>query len=186
MIAVAAAAVAAVSVTPITAPPDGQVRISVPDAPAAALIHLQGGIAGGGKWFGWVPLSGGATVLRAPGYLGVYPVVIRAGGVVRPTGQIVTVLPSGFFRRPTFPTPANVAQWFARQSPSGATIQSITTWRSGFFTHRDPTYNRLLVMRYTLLGNWPELHLARGSHVAYFSIARLRPDGQWRDRKSVV
>ena len=181
-----AAAVIGATANPVVAAPDGQVRVSVYDLHAAAAsVHLTGGIASGGKWFGWVPLrnAGGgswSTVLRAPGYLGVYPVVVRAGGATQPTDEVVSVLPRGWAKQPGFDAPEQVAQWWTRQAPAGATLESVTTWPSGFFTHRDRSLNRLLRVRFALLGEWRGKHLRQGPHELFFSVARLRPDGQWR------
>jgi hypothetical protein len=89
-------------------------------------------------------------VLRAPGYLGVYPVEIRARGVLHETDAVVEVIPHGFVNRP------------------------------GFFTHRDPDLNRLLRVRFTQLRPWPQLHLRAGSRQIFLSVARLRSGGLWR------
>jgi len=184
--ALAASAVLTLSVTPTVAVRDGQVRIAVSGirAPAAS-IHLQGGIASGGRWFGWVPLRDDGegswfTVLRAPGYLGVYPVVVRSGGILQGTGAVVTVLPPGWTRQPVFDRPEYVPQWWTRMAPAGAILTSVYTWHTGFFTHRDPSLNLLLRARFTLLGDWPAKHLRKGPHVLFFSIARLKPSGGWR------
>ena len=137
------------------------------------------------KWFNWVALrSSGAgawsTVLRAPGYLGVYPVQIRAGGVLSETDAVVTILPRGFVNQPGFFTPEQVAEWWTRTAPSGATLIGVTTWHAGFFTHRDPDLNRLLRVRFSLLRPWPQLHLKPGSQQIFLSVARLRSGGLWR------
>jgi hypothetical protein len=182
---VAAAALHA-GVTPSAAKRDGQVRIDVSGLPAAsASVHLEGGIASGGRWFGWVALrdrGGGSwwTVLRAPGFLGAYPVVVRAGGVSRPTNAVVAVLPRGFTSQPVFRRPEQVAQWWTRIAPPGAELTSVATWHEGFFTHRNPTLNRLLRVRFRLLGDWPRMRLKRGPREIFLSVARLRADGGWR------
>jgi hypothetical protein len=126
---------------------------------------------GGGSWF---------TVLRAPGFLGVYPVVVRAGGATRETGAVVAVLPRKWTAQPAFEKPEQVAQWWTRQAPPGANLTSVSTWRSGFFTHRDPALNRLLRVRFTLLGDWRAMRLRKGPHELFFSVARLKPAGAWR------
>src|SRR4051794_12765597 len=111
VVAAAVAAAVTVSVSPSVAARDGQVRVELRGVSApAASIHLRGGIASGGRWFGWVALrdeGGGAwfTVLRAPGFLGVYPVVVRAGGPARETGVTVAVLPRGWAAQPAFAKP---------------------------------------------------------------------------------
>jgi hypothetical protein len=183
--AVLAAAVTA-SASPSPAAPDGQVRVTVNglSAPAAS-VHLRGGIASGGRWFGFVALrdsDGGSwfTILRAPGFLGVYPIVVRAGGVTHETGAVVTVLPRKWTAQPAFQKPEQVAQWWTRQAPPGANLTSVSTWQSGFFTHRDPALNRLLRVRFTLLGDWRAMRLKQGPHELFFSIARLKPTGAWR------
>jgi hypothetical protein len=185
-VAILASAVISAVANPVVAARDGQVRLSVYGlrAPAAS-VHLNGGIASGGRWFGWVSLrddGGGtwSTTLRAPGYLGVYPVFVRTGGVTRPTDEVVSVLPRHSEKQPGFDTPEQVARWWARQAPSGASVESVTTWRSGFFTHRDPGLNRLLRVRFSLHGEWPAKHLGQGAHELFLSVARLRPDGRWR------
>jgi hypothetical protein len=173
-------------VTPSAAERDGQVRIEVSGLEAgSASVHLQGGIASGGRWFGWVALrdaGGGSwwTVLRAPGFLGVYPVVVRAGGIRHATHAVVAVLPRRFTSQPVFQKPEQVAQWWTRIAPPGADLKSVTTWGQGFFTHRDPAMNRLLRVQFRLLGDWPRMHLRRGPGEIFLSIARLRPGGGWR------
>jgi hypothetical protein len=172
--------------TPSVAARDGQVRISVSGLPAAAAsAHLRGGIASGGRWFGWVALrdaGGGSwwTILRAPGYLGVYPIEVRSGGVLHSTDGVVQVLPRGFAAQPSFELPTQVAEWWTRIAPPGADLKGVATWHTGFFTHRDPALNLLLRVRFNLLGDWRRLHLKRGPGEIFLSIARLRPDGRWR------
>lgn len=156
---------------------DGLVRAEIHglDAPTAQ-IRLGGGLASGGHWFGWVPLQGGAggrwsALLRAPGFLGVYPVQVRAGGHVTETGQLVKILPPGFVREPAFFTPAEVADWWARRLPT-TRVLSTSIWRTGFFTHRDARYNLLLETRVEID--------PYGARTVYVSMARLRPNGAWR------
>jgi hypothetical protein len=162
------------------------VRVSVTGLNAsAASVRLRGGIAGGGKWFSWVSLrdnGGGSwfTVLRAPGYLGVYPVEVRAAGRTYQTAATVSILPRGFGARPAFPQPEAAAEWWARLAPAGAILRNVATWRAGFFTHRDERLNRLLVVRYRLLGPWARFRLPRGDGRIFLSIARLRDGGRWR------
>jgi hypothetical protein len=190
--ALAAAAALTVSVDPVVAVRDGQVRVAVHGLPAAAAsIKLHGGIASGGRWFNWValrPAGGGSwwTVLRAPGFLGVYPVEVRAAGVARATNGTVAILPHGFYAEPAFAKPVQVAEWWTRIAPPGANLDGVTTWHSGFFTHRDAALNLLLRVRFTLLGDWPARHLRRGPHVLFFSIARLRTHGGWRLLETVA
>lgn len=174
------------TVAPSSATPDGQVRVAVTGVTAPAVsVRLGGGLASGGKWFNWVALRpNGAgswwTVLRAPGYFGVYPVQIRAGGVLHETDAVVQILPQGFVNQPGFFTPEQVAEWWTRVAPPGASLTGVTTWRSGFFTHRDADLNRLLRVRFTLLRPWPQLHLKEGSRQIFLSVARLRSGGLWR------
>ena len=184
--ALGASALLALSVSPTIAARDGQVRVAVSGLRAtAASVHLEGGIASGGRWFGWIPLRDDgkgtwSTVLRAPGYLGVYPVVVRSGGVARATGTVVTVLPPGWARQPSFDRPEYVPEWWTRMAPAGATLTTVETWHRGFYTHRDPSLNLLLRVRFTLLGDWRAQHLRKGPHELFFSIARLTPTGDWR------
>jgi hypothetical protein len=194
MLAASAAAAAALlaganvhaTVAPSSATRDGQVRVAVTGISAPAVsVRLAGGIASGGKWFNWVALRPNGpgswwTVLRAPGYLGVYPVEIRSGGVRQATDAVVEILPRGFVGKPGFDTPEHVAEWWTRISPAGATLARVSTWHTGFFTHRDPDLNRLLRVRFTLLRPWPQLHLKAGTQAIFLSVARLRPGGLWR------
>jgi hypothetical protein len=90
------------------------------------------------------------TILRAPGFYGVYPVRVRAGGVTRETDAVVSVLPRGFAAQPGFDEPQQVPEWWRRQAPAGAELTSVSTWGAGFFTHREPSLNRLLRVRFTL------------------------------------
>ncbi len=71
-------------------------------------------------------------------------------------------------------------EWWRRQAPAGAELTSVSTWGAGFFTHRDPSLNRLLRVRFTLLGDWKARHLARGTYTRFFSVARTTVRGQWR------
>ncbi len=174
------------TVLPSSAARDGQVRVAVTGIAAPTVsVRIGGGLASGGRWFNWVALrSSGAgawwTVLRAPGYFGVYPVEVRAGGVIHETDTVVNVLPHGFVNQPGFVTPEQVAEWWTRVAPAGATLTGVTTWRTGFFTHRDPDLNRLLRVHFTLLRPWQRLHLAPGSRQVFLSVARLRSGGLWR------
>jgi len=184
--ALLAAASLGASVAPSVATPDGQFHVTVQGlcAPAASVV-VHGGIASEGKMFGWVPLQSAgscswSTVLRAPGFLGVYPIRVLAGGVERDTGAVVSVLPHGYAAEPGFDEPEQIPEWWRRQAPAGATLESVTQWNAGFFTHRDPSLNRLLRVRFTLLGDWKAQRLARGTYTRYFSVARLKPGGQWR------
>jgi len=184
--ALAAAVGMSVYVSPAAVHPDAQVHVYVSDLNApSALVVLHGGIARRGKWFQWVPLQpdgGGrwSAILQTPGLLGIYPVRVRVGRVVHPTTATVEVVPPRFTAQPGFSTPAQVAQWWAFVAKPGVMIKSVTTWRSGFYTHRDPTYNRLLRVEFQLLGNWPQMHLRRGPHVLYLSVARRLTSGPWR------
>jgi hypothetical protein len=185
MLAAAAAALTVVLSSP-TANPDAQVRVTVTGLHAhSALVVLHGGIARQGKWFHWVPLrrtgaDAWSAVLKTPGLYGMYPIRVRADGVVRQTDQAVAVVPRGFASQPAFETPEQVAQWWAWLVPSGVAIKSVGTWQSGFYTHRDPTLNRLLRVSFSLLGDWQARHLRRGSHTLYLSVARARPGAPWR------
>jgi hypothetical protein len=175
------------TVAPVNATRDGQVRIAVTGAPgAAAQVRVVGGIASGGRWFGWVALQAqghGAwsTVLRAPGYLGVYPLELRLrGGSAVELDGTVRILPKGFFSRPVFEKAEQVAQWWTRIAPPGAVLQSVSTWGTGFYTHRDDRFNRLLSVHFRLLGAWRAAHLSAGPGHVFLSIARVRLDGGWR------
>jgi hypothetical protein len=182
----AAAAALTVALSSPTANPDAQVRVTVSGLHArTALIVLHGGIARRGKWFHWVPLrrmgaDAWTAVLKTPGIYGEYPVLIRADGAVRETGEAVGVVPQGFASQPAFKTPAEVAQWWAWLVPSGVAVKTVNTWQSGFYSHRDPTLNRLLRVSFSLLGDWQARHLRRGSHTLYLSVARARPGAPWR------
>jgi hypothetical protein len=102
------------------------------------------------------------------------------------TAATLEILPPGYAREPGFDTPAQVAWWWAWVAQPGVVVKSITTWRSGFYTHRDPSLNRLLRVQFALLGNWPSMHLRRRSHVLYLSIARRRASMPWRLLQSVA
>jgi hypothetical protein len=79
-----------------------------------------------------------------------------------------------------FTEPEQVAQWWARNAPSGAVLRSVSTWRTGFYTHRDDRFNRLLSVGYRLLGPWKQMRLPAGSGQIFLSVARLRESGGWR------
>lgn len=183
---VAAAAALTIAVSPAAPRPDGQVHVRVTglDAPAASVV-VHGGIASQGKMFGLVPLlpagpGSWSTILRAPGFPGVYPVRVRAGGVYHETTTVLTILPRGFAKAPSAPTPAGVVETWREVSPEGATIQSAATWRQGFYYHRDQRYNRLLRVRFVLLGDWPRWHLKAGTYTRWFDVARRSQVEPWR------
>jgi hypothetical protein len=99
---------------------------------------------------------------------------------VYPTRETLEIVPPRFASQPGFDTPTQVAQWWAWLIPGGAAVKSIGTWRAGFYTHRDPTLNRLLRVTVQLFGDWPARHLRRGTNTLYLSVARLRPGAPWR------
>jgi hypothetical protein len=173
-------------VSPASAAPDGQVLVRVSGLRApSALVVLHGGIASRGRWFQWAPLRPGGgtswwTVLRAPGLLGMYPVRVRVGGVTRETNAVVQIVPPGFARRPGFDLPDQVAQWWAWIAPPGVVLTAVRTWQAGYFTHRDPTLNRLLQVRFKLLGDWSAEQLRRGVHTLYLNVARRAVGAPWR------
>lgn len=184
--AVVAAATIHASVSPAAPARDGLVRVSISGLPApAADVVVEGGIASAGKMFGLVPLrdrGAGAwwTVLRAPGFLGVYPIRVRAHGRLRDTDALVKVLPHAFAAEPGVPKPSQVVEWWSWQSPGGAKIAGVTEWHAGFYFHRDQRYNRLLRARFTLLAPWPRYHLAAGTYTRWFDVARTTLAGDWR------
>jgi hypothetical protein len=185
--ALAAAATLHASLAPAAPAPNGLLRVTVTGLPApAADVVIHGGIASGGKMFGLVPLrdEGGGdwtTVLRAPGFLGVYPVRVRARGVYHETGALVTVLPRAYAAEPGVNTPAEAVEWWRRQSPEGATIASETPWDAGFYFHLDQRYNRLIRVRFTLLGPWRRYHLGAGTYTRWLEVSRTSlAAGSWK------
>ena len=152
---------------------------------AAASVVVHGGVASAGKMFGLVPLlpagpGAWSTVLRAPGFPGVYPIRVRARGVYHETRTVLTVLPRGFATAPSAATPAGVAEAWREASPGGVTIQTLSTWRQGFYYHRDQRYNRLLRVRFVLLQDWPRWHLKAGTYTRWFDVARRSQTEPWR------
>lgn len=183
--AAVAAAVLQVAVSPVFAPRDGLIRVTVHglQAPAADVV-VHGGIASAGKMFGLVPLrdlgqGSWATILRAPGFYGVYPIRLRAQGVYRDTPTVVAVLPRGFDSSLAAATPAGLVETWREAAPNGVTIMESSTWRQGFYYHRDQRYNRLVRVEYTLLGDWPRYHLKEGTGTKWFDLARTSPTGKW-------
>jgi hypothetical protein len=155
------------------------VSVSGLHAPTAE-VRILGGVASQGHWFGWVQLlpngpDSWRTVLRAPGFLGVYPVQVRAGGRVFDTKTVVKILPRGFGDAPAFFTPAEVAGWWARTvaRPRPTEVISTTTWNRGYFTHRDPELNLLVKVRV-------KVPTSSSPRTVYLSMARLRLGGPWR------
>ena len=181
----AALATLSIAITPVLPAPDGQFRVTVDGLPApAASIVVHGG-ASGGKMFRLVPLrpaGPGAwwTILRAPGLVGVYPIRVRAGGVYHETSTVVRIVPRGLARAPRGTTPAAVVQRWRLAAPNGVTIRSASTWRAGFYYHRDQRYNRLLRVEFTLIGDWPRYGLAEGTYVRWFNIVRTAQFEPWR------
>jgi hypothetical protein len=167
------------TVSPVVGQRDGLVYVTVTDVRAPAVqVKIAGGVASLGKWFGWVPLvqTGPASwrsVLRAPGFLGVYPLQVRTPSKTVEAGPVVRILPRGFDKQPAFFTPAEVADWWARTAAVQGKLVSATEWHSGFFTHRDPRFNRLVRATVELPGH-------PGTETMYVSVARLRADGPWR------
>jgi hypothetical protein len=170
---------------PVIAAPDGQLYVTLTGVKAPDVsMQIEGGLASGGRWFRWVrlhPTGPGSwrVILRAPGFLGVYPLEVRIGGQVLDAGPIVRILPSGFDRQPGFFTPLEVAQWWAQTNPLRPQLLATSTWRSGFFTHRDPDLNLLLRVRVLLPGH-------RFASTRYLSIARLNPTAPWRLLETVA
>lgn len=163
----------AIGVSPQIPHRDGLVHVRVDGLGGkAAQVKIAGGLASGGRWFDWVPLHGNRALLRAPGFLGVYPVQVRLGRTVSEAGTLVKILPPGFERQPAFFTPREVVDWWAKRLPEGSSVRSAETWHSGFFTHRDPRFN-LLLRASVELGGY-------GVRTYYLSMARLRPNGPWR------
>jgi hypothetical protein len=194
MLAAATLAVIAVNalVSPASPARGGEVHVRINGLKAtSALVVLHGGIARRGRWFQWVPLrsSGGTSwsaVLEAPGLMGMYPVHVRVGGVTRDTNAVVQIVPPGYASEPGFDTPDQVAQWWAWSAPPGIVLSSVQTWNTGYFTHRDPTLNRLLDVHFKLLGDWRGQHLKRGDHTLYLNVARRAVGAPWRLLETVV
>lgn len=152
---------------------DGLIRAHVDGLQGKqAQIRIAGGLASGGRWFSWVPLQGDHALLRAPGFLGVYPVQVRLGHTITEGNTFVKIVPRGFERQPAFFTPREVVDWWANRLPEGSEVRSTETWHTGFFTHRDPRYNLLVRARVELADY--------GVRTFFVSMARLRPDGPWR------
>ena len=186
MLIAAAIAMLQIAVSPAAPAPDGQFRVHVTglDAPAASVV-VHGGIASAGKMFGLVPLlpaghGSWTTILRAPGFPGVYPIRVRARGIYHETQTVLTVLPRGFATAPSASTPAGVVEAWREASPGGATIQTASTWRQGFYYHRDQRYNRLLKVRFVLLEAWPRWHLKAWTYDRWFDVARRSQTEPWR------
>jgi hypothetical protein len=182
----ALAAALVLSVSPAQPARDGLVHVHVTglNAPAADVV-IHGGIASGGKMFGLVPLrdlGGGSwtAVLRAPGFPGVYPVRVRTQGVYRETGTVVAILPRGFATGPEGATPAGAVEAWREAAPGGATLQSATTWKRGFYFRRDQRFNRLLRVSFVLLRDWPRYSLKAGRYSRWFDVMRTSPTGTWR------
>lgn len=180
----AAAAALAIAVTPAHPARDGLVHVHVTGlrAPAADVV-IHGGVASGGKEFGLVPLrdlSGGnwATVLRAPGLTGVYPVRVRAFGRYRETGTLISILPRSL--GPAASTATGVVEAWREASPGGATVQSASTWKQGFYFHRDQRFNRLIRVKFVLLQAWPRYGLKAGTYLRWFDVVRTSATAKWR------
>lgn len=186
MLAAVATAALTVALSSPTAHPDTHVRVTVSGLQAhSALVVLHGGVARLGTWFTWVPLhsqGGGrwSATLETPGIYGAYPLLVRADGAVRTTGRILEVVPGDFGAQPGFESPQLVAQWWAWLVPPGARLTGVTTWHTGFYTHRDAALNRLLRVDFSLLGDWQARHLRRGPHRLYLNVVRASPTAPWR------
>src|SRR5881409_2325032 len=155
VVAAVAAAVLQIAVSPVFANRDGQIRVTVQglQAPAADVV-VHGGIASQGKMFGLVPLrdlghGSWTTVLRAPGFYGVYPIRVRAQGTYHDTQGLVAVLPHGFASSLAAASPDALVEKWREDVPNGVTIAQHAVWRQGFYYHRDQRYNRLLRVKFT-------------------------------------
>jgi hypothetical protein len=167
------------AVSPAIASRDGLLYVQLTELPAPAVsVRIEGGLASGGRWFGWVALkrtgpSSWRSKLRAPGFLGVYPLQIRTGGRIVDAGPLVRILPHGYAAQPGFFTPVEVAEWWAASDLPGGHVLSAATWHTGFFTHRDPRFNLLVRVRFrSAESSFPRTW--------FISIARLSENGPWR------
>lgn len=183
--AAVAAAVLQIAVSPVFATQDGQIRVSVHglDAPAADVV-VHGGIASQGKMFGLVPLvdrghGSWFTILRAPGFYGVYPIRVRARGVYHEANAVVAILPRRFRSSLAGATPDAVVEKWREAAPNGVTIAQQSIWRKGFYYHRDQRYNRLIRVKFTLLSDWPRYHLKQGTGIKWFDVVRTSPTAEW-------
>ena len=167
------------AVSPVVGSRDGLLTVQLTHVQAPTVeVLVGGGLASGGRWFGWVPLvqtgpGSWRSVLRAPGFLGVYPLEVRTGHRVVDAGPLVRILPRGYAAEPGFFTPGEVAEWWARSSPRFGRLAAVSTWQTGFFTHRDARFNRLLRVTVRLPSGGKTL-------TTFISIARVRADGPWR------
>jgi hypothetical protein len=182
----AALAALVIAVSPVQPARDGLLHVHVSGlrAPAADVV-IHGGVASEGKEFGLVPLralGGGnwTTVLRAPGLTGVYPVRVRAFGRYRETGTVVSILPKNYGSQPAAANAGDVVEMWREASPGGVTIQSQSTWKAGFYYHRDQRYNRLFRVRFVLLQDWPRYHLKAGTYLRWFDVVRTSLTAKWR------
>jgi hypothetical protein len=167
------------AVSPIVASRDGLLYVQLTRVAAPAVdVRVEGGLASGGRWFGWVALaqtgpSSWRSKLRAPGFLGVYPLQIRTGRQIVDAGPLVRILPRGYAAQPGFFAPEDVAHWWAASDPRGGRLVSVATWHTGFFTHRDPRFNLLERVRVQPAGS-------SFTRTWFISIARVRANGPWR------
>jgi len=167
------------AVSPLVASRDGLLYVQLSQVAAPAVdVRIEGGLASGGKWFGWVALkrtgaSSWRSKLRAPGFLGVYPLQVRTGQRIVDAGPLVRILPRGFAAQPGFFTAEDVAHWWAASDPRGGRLLTAATWHTGFFTHRDPRFNLLVRVRVQPAGS-------SSTRTWFISIARVRANGPWR------
>jgi hypothetical protein len=186
MLAATAIAILHIALSPATAARDGVFRVTVTGLPApAAAVVVHGGVASKGKTFGLVPLRDAGhgswwSLLRAPGLVGVYPIRVRTNGTYSETQTVLSVLPRGFAKQPAAASPAGVVEAWREASPGGVTIATESTWRQGFYYHRDQRYNRLLRVEYTLLQGWPRYGLRAGTDVRWFNVVRISQTAPWR------
>ncbi|HWX09954.1 MAG TPA: hypothetical protein VNY33_08245 [Gaiellaceae bacterium] len=167
------------AVSPAIASRDGLLYVQLTQLAAPAVsVRIEGGLASGGRWFGWVALkqtgpSSWRSKLRAPGFLGVYPLQIRTGHGTIDAGPLVRILPRGYAAQPGFFTTAEVADWWAATDRRGGHLVSASTWHTGFFTHRDPRFNLLVRVRVRPAGS-------SFMRTWFLSVARVRENGPWR------
>lgn len=108
-----------------------------------------------------------------------YPIRVRAQGVYRETPTVVAVLPRGFAASLAAATPADLVEKWREAAPNGVTNMGSSTWRQGFYYHRDQRYNRLVRIEYTLLSDWPRYHLEEGTRTTWFDLVRTSLTAKW-------
>jgi hypothetical protein len=117
--------------------------------------------------------------LPAPELRGAYPVELRVrpgSAILRANAWLLRVFATGTLGRPAFHTPEQVARWWVKRRPGGATLVALRRWPPPAFDRRDPRLHQLLVLAYSPTGR-PAVRDRLG---IFITAVRDGYGGRWR------